>query len=69
MRHTYTQAKSAAKKLIQSFNYKKSDFYDTGEDIFCIAYQDSERPAFDILIEIKEIQKIEQEEKENQIIL
>jgi hypothetical protein len=64
MRHTYNQAKRAAKKLIQSFNYKKSDFYDTGEDIFCIAYQDSERPAFDILIELKEIQKIEQEEKE-----
>lgn len=63
MRHTYQQAKNAAKKLITYFSYKKSDFYDDGKSIFCTNYEDCERPAYDVLIELNEIRRYEESER------
>ena len=34
--------------LINYFGYKKSDFYDDGEDIICINYEDCELPTWDV---------------------
>ena len=43
MKHTYKQAKKAMNNLINYFGYRKSDFYDDGEDIICINYRSFSR--------------------------
>ena len=43
MKHTYKQAKKAMNNLINYFGYRKSDFYDDGEDIICINYYSNSR--------------------------
>ena len=43
MKHTYKQAKKAMNNLINYFGYRKSDFYDDGEDIICINYDKTQR--------------------------
>ena len=48
MKHTYKQARKAMNNLINYFGYKKSDFYDDGEDIICINYEDCELPTWDV---------------------
>ena len=48
MKHTYKQAKKAMNNLINYFGYRKSDFYDDGEDIICINYEDCELPTWDV---------------------
>ena len=43
MKHTYKQARKAMNNLINYFGYRKSDFYDDGEDIICINYRSFSR--------------------------